>query len=285
MPKISIAPAKLNLFLHVTGKREDGYHLLESMAAFTPNIYDQIEIEPCPEEIIVKEYGSFLDRLPKDSKNNIVHQAATLLKNDSNGAIIKLHKNIPIGGGLGGGSSDAASAFKMLKELWNINLMNMELNEKLIQLGADVPICFHGKVTYFSGIGEVIEDINIFPRIYAIIVNPMQPLLTQDVFKAFKQPFSNSIINKPLSFKSIKHLISFLIEQRNDLQSIACKIIPEIQEILKTLNEQENCLLARMSGTGPSCFGLFEEEETAKKALQKIQNLYPNWWIAYSILT
>jgi 4-diphosphocytidyl-2-C-methyl-D-erythritol kinase len=285
MPIRSIAPAKLNLFLHVTGKREDGYHFLESMIAFTPNIHDQIEIENSSKEIIIEEAGSFLDRLPIDNKNNIIYRAATFLKNGNDGVVIKLHKNIPIGGGLGGGSSDAATVTRMLKEVWGINLTKKELDEKLIKLGADVPICFHGKIAYFSGIGEVIEDINIFPKIYAIVINPMQPLLTQDVFKAYKQPFSTPINNKPSSFQSIQDLTVFLKEQRNDLENIAIEVIPEIKEILKTINEQEDCLLARMSGTGPSCFGLFREVETAKKALQKIQDLHPNWWTAYSILT
>jgi 4-diphosphocytidyl-2-C-methyl-D-erythritol kinase len=276
------AKAKINLFLHVIGKRPDGYHLLESMVAFTEDIYDVIQVEPATKQELVVS-GVFASPLLGGLQNNIVLKAAKILSKERSAKIL-LEKNLPIASGIGGGSSDAAITVKLLLEKWQIKLTKQQLNAVLLMLGADVPICYHAKAAYFSGIGEIIEEIQNFPPIYAVLVNPLQRVSSQEIFTRRASKFNQMLCSKPFSFVSATELLEFLTLQKNDLQAVTVQLLPEINTIIDILQSQNGCQLARMSGSGATCFGLFLSKKEAIIAENNIVNAHPNWWVKASVL-
>ena len=282
---------KLNLYLHVKGKRADGYHILDSLVIFM-EFHDVLKFEKTNSDNIEIEISGDYKPNIDGSKDNIIVKAANLLKKYTNsknlGAKIYLNKNIPVGAGLGGGSSNAAATLKALNNLWNLNLDANQLNNLALKLGADVPVCIKEKTSFMSGIGEVIEESLPLPEMFFLLVNPRKELSTIEVFK------KNNIINNEskgaidlkssLSCKSGKQIkrdgfLSFLKECGNDLTESAIKIIPEISKILKNIESQEGNLLARMSGSGATCFGIFESQEDLDKAFDNIKNQNQDWWV------
>ena len=272
------APAKINLFLSVTGRRDNGYHELQSLVAFTKNFGDIITISPSDQF----SFDSTATHLPTD-ENNLVICAATLLADALNKDLnlsIHLSKHIPIGAGLGGGSSDAAATIKGLLKFWCVDDMaSDELNDILLKLGADVPSCYHAQSCYFEGIGDIITPLNRFPSCYTVLAYPNAHSSTQEIFKNFNEVFSNPIGWLPTYFNNIEDLIAFLSQQKNDLTPAATKNMPDIQETINIIDEQENCLLARMSGSGSACFGLFKTPQDAQKAQNSIREKHPQWWV------
>ena len=264
------AKAKINLFFHITGKREDGFHLIESLSVFANDIYDNIEITPSTSNKVIIKGGEFA-RLLKD-QNNLI---STILETFSNKSFYqcKLTKNIPIGAGLGGGSSDAAVVAKFL---------NIQIQE-LTKIGTDLPICYHAAPIFCSGIGEIIEPIRNFPSLYLILVNPRKTLLTKDVFRHNKHLNTAKITNKPIDFfTDTDKLLEFLLDLRNDLTDTAIELIPEIEDILALLKNQNGAIISRMSGSGPTCFAIFDSQQSAKEAQTKIEQQYPNYWVKYT---
>ncbi len=264
------AKAKINLFFHITGKREDGYHLIDSLTVFAEDIYDLIKVDSSCAALTRINAGEFAYLL-KDEKNNLIDKAIKEFA-DNEQYNCTLTKNIPIGAGLGGGSSDAATVLKYIKP--NLNIKD------LLKIGADLPVCYHGEPAYCSGIGEIIQPIKNFPSFYLVLVNPKKILLTKDVFKINKNIDTAYIENKPNNFdRKANKLIEFLINLSNDLKDSAIELLPEIKVILTLIEEQENCKLARMSGSGPTCFGMFENERDAIKACENILSLHPEYWV------
>lgn len=253
------APAKINLSLHITGKRADGYHTLNSIIAFA-DIGDEIILEPA------KEF-SFEVEGPKEleNDNNLVVKAVHLMAEKYNRKPdfkITLMKNLPIASGIGGGSADAAATLRAIKKHWNVN---DDLTDIAIKLGADVPVCLMNKSHYVTGIGEKLEPVTI-PPMHILLVNPGKACSTAEVFSKFPATYKpEQPAPKNIDLKKLE----------NDLTAAACEIVPEIKDILKTLNDHSP--IARLSGSGATCFALFENAADAEKAAQKIQN--PNWWI------
>lgn len=266
------AKAKINLFLHINGKLPNGYHLLDSLAVFAEDIYDEIKILPSNKNSTSVAGGEFALVL-ENEQNNLIDKALNLFSKDQF-YNCKLIKNIPIGAGLGGGSSDAAIVAKFLNK--NIS------NDDLAKIGADLPICYHEKPCYFSGIGEIIEPLKSLPVFYLILVNPNKPLFTKDVFVRNKNINTPFIENKPSSFYSVENLIDFLLSVDNVLTNAAKELMPEIGIILESLALQDGCALSRMSGSGPTCFGVFKNKNQALEALSKIKNSFPDYWVKYS---
>ena len=271
------ARAKINLFFQITGKRKDGYHLIESLMVFAHDIYDVIEINPAAvnsTSVTDSEFAHLLSEEP----NNLINQALQYFAGNTN-YHCQLSKNIPIGAGLGGGSADAAIVAKYL----NNKKMSNEINQKLIKIGADLPICYHDQPAFCSGIGEVIEQIKNFPILYLVIVNPRKALLTKDVFRDNLCIDTPYIKHKPIDFSTnLNKLIDFLAPLKNDLTEAAILLMPEIKIILDLLDSQKDCKIARMSGSGPSCFGIFADEASAKQASDNIAKLYPQYWVRFS---
>jgi 4-diphosphocytidyl-2-C-methyl-D-erythritol kinase len=269
------AKAKVNLFLHVVGKREDGYHLLESAFVYASDIYDEIDIQSSDDfKLTIK--GEFAALLNIES-DNIVSKTARLV--GISNCHINLTKNLPIAGGVGGGSSDAATTLKLLIEQRNLQLSDKQIKDICIKLGADVYPCYYDQASYVYGIGDIVESIISFPTINALLVNPKKAVLTKDIFNARENIYRAPIENKPLSFNNVKDLLLFLSKQTNDLEDTTKKLLPEIDQMLNIISAQPGCLLARMSGSGATCFGIFSSQEEVQKAAQIIKASNPKWWV------
>jgi 4-diphosphocytidyl-2-C-methyl-D-erythritol kinase len=253
-----LAPAKINLFLEMVGKREDGYHLLQSL--MVPLAFgDELEITPS-DTLTLKVIGSTLAHEPPE--NNLVVKAARSLST-SHGANIKLYKRIPHAAGLGGGSSNAATTLFALSKLWKIE---KDLLPIATSLGADVPFFLKNTPQYAEGIGEILTPVTL-PKLYILLVKPDVAVPTADVFKKGFKQFSKAA-HTPPSFGDIHALIDYLKHLKNDLTENAISIAPHIADILKRLGKTDGCLLARMSGSGATCFGIFDNAESCHKTAQ-----------------
>lgn len=277
------APAKVNLFLHVVGKTDNGYHALQSLIAFADE-GDIITITPSNE--FKFSFDSTAEHLPTDENNLVICAAkllASALDKDLN-CHIHLTKNIPIGAGLGGGSSDAAAAIKGLLKFWDADINTETLNSILLSLGADVPSCYHATACYFENIGDVITPLKNFPALNALLIYPNQHSSTLDVFKQYEASFSTSI-KLPVKFDCNDTLIDFLRSQKNDLEQAAISNIPAIQKLLNVLEGLDDCKLTRMTGSGSACFALFETAKQAHDAKHIIQEQFSDYWVKDVLLS
>lgn len=274
---VMTAPAKVNLFLHVTGKRDNGYHTLQSLICFADK-GDSIKLEPAENFSL-----SFTDQnTDLDPDDNLITKAVTAISNHTGKKPdfkIEITKDIPVGAGLGGGSSNATATIKAALRHWNIDIAEKELNPLLLSLGADVPACYHGSACFVEGIGEIITPCEKPIHLHAVIIHPGKPCLTADVFQNLNTNFSEETNFTP----DITDLVN-IQNQRNDLYEPASQIVPEINEILGMLNNNQNCSLARMSGSGSACFGLFKDEESTDVFSKALQKEKPNWWVRPVIL-
>lgn len=275
------APAKINLYLHVTGKRPDGYHLLDSLFAFAQD-----------GDVVTAEHADGLSLeiigAPDLSagEDNIVIKAARKLAAalgiEPNAHLI-LEKNLPIASGIGGGSTDAAAALKALQVLWKKTLPDEKLYALALELGADVPSCLAGKAVQVSGVGEVLTPAPEIPALPVVLVNPNKPVSTPAVFKTRKPVFSEPM---PLTQNcaDAAEFIGELKKRHNDLQDAACALEPAVAEVLHVLENQPLCLFSAMSGSGGTCFGLFRTPENAANAAEDIAATHPNWWVKQTAL-
>jgi len=273
------APAKVNLTLHVVGKRDDGYHLLDSLVAFA-GVGDTLEFSPA-DTLDLDVTGPTADQIPADGEN-IVLKAARLLSEAagvSRGAAITLVKRLPVAAGIGGGSADAAAALKGLMRLWDVSLPPEALRKLALAIGADVPVCLAGTPMRMMGVGEVLEPAPALPPAWLLLVNPMVPLHTPPVFKARTGPFSEA---DPLTASpgDAKALAEALAARRNDLTPPAIIIEPVVGEVLAAIAATPDCLLSRMSGSGATCFGLYAGEIQARAAAARLAADHPAWWVA-----
>lgn len=273
------APAKLNLYLHVTGRRADGYHLLDSLVVFA-GIADTIEVKPA-RGLGLRVDGPFAAALDATSLNdNIVVRAARSLAEaariDANVAI-RLTKRLPVAAGIGGGSSDAAATLGLLSRLWATDLPPGELDAIAVSLGADVPVCRFARAAFVGGIGEEIVEAPPLPRAALLLVNPLAPLPTNAVFAARRGAYAASgrFTESP---RDAAALASILRERRNDLTDAAASRMPAIREIVAEIAARPGCLLARMSGSGATCFGLFDAMGEAQASAAAIKAAHPDWW-------
>jgi 4-diphosphocytidyl-2-C-methyl-D-erythritol kinase len=272
----ALARAKVNLTLHVTGRREDGYHLLDSLVVF-PELGDLIEVEPASGLSLTLD-GPFGQDLGAD-ENNLVFQAAELIRPNGKGAAIHLTKSLPIASGIGGGSSDAAATLIALSKLWNVPLEPFDV----LSIGADVPVCLAGNTTRMSGIGERLQSVEGAPPFWIVLVNPGVQVSTPSVFGALETVENPAM--PVFEVGDFTNFINWLAECRNDLQAPAIKLAPVIGEVLEVLTDADHCALARMSGSGATCFGIFETEAQALDARTTISASHPLWWCAAAPVT
>ncbi len=275
-----LAPAKINLALHVTGRRDDGYHLLDSLAVFT-RFGDRLEVEPAErDEFSVS--GRYVAGLPLDGDNLVVkardalrHAAGT---RQTRPVAIRLEKNLPIASGVGGGSSDAAAVLNGLARLWGLDIDRAGLARIGLALGADLPMCLEAKPLIARGIGDELSPLPAFPALALVLVNPGVAVSTPDVFKALARRDSEALppLPKRLDFHGVRN---WLETTRNDLEGAARSIQPAIGEALKAL-DRAGAGFTRMSGSGATCFGLFETGNVAKRAAIEIRGRHPDWFVA-----
>lgn len=285
-----LAPAKINLFLHVTGRRgpgseQGGYHDLESLVVFAqaPHACDRLSVAPA-ETLSLRIDGPQAGDL-SDSDDNLVLRAARLLQpmnlktGHQRGAALALTKTLPVASGIGGGSADAAAALHCLRALWGIEIDDETLSRAALKLGADVPACLFGRAAMMSGIGETLQPMPALPAFWLVLANPGVALATKDVFAALNGQFT-----QPQPFErrpdSAADLAILLRARRNDLEAPARFLAPGIDPVLAALKAQAGCLLARLSGSGATCFGLFAAEREADFAARNLARAHPKWWVA-----
>ena len=274
------APAKINLALHITGRRADGYHELESLAVFT-RFGDRIEVVPAERDDLIVS-GKYAADVPTGEGNLIVRAREALRRRLGGEATppvsIKLEKNLPVASGIGGGSSDAAAALRALLEAWGLAIDEGQLAALGLTLGADVPMCLAAEPLVARGVGEVVEAVSNFPSLGLVLVNPGVAVATAEVFAALEKRDNGRLPPLPqaIDFHSLRN---WLEATRNDLEPAARRLRPEIGQALAALNKAD-AGFARMSGSGATCFGLFETGNVAKRAAATIRSRHPDWFVA-----
>lgn len=268
------APAKVNLALHVTGRRPDGYHLLDSLVVFA-DAGDRLRFEAAP-DLTLEVTGPFAAGVPTDGAN-LVLRAAGLMA--GKGARIRLEKQLPHGGGIGGGSSDAAATLRVLSRLWDAPLPDAAA---VLSLGADVPVCLMAPAPKrMRGIGEDLTPVPALPEAHLVLVSPGIPVPTREVFArlAAGAGTDNPGLSPLPAAADFDGFADWLAAQRNDLEAPAIAIAPEVAEVLAVLRKAAGCALARMSGSGSTVFGLFRDARAAAAAAARIAADAPLWWV------
>ncbi len=265
------ARAKINLALHVTGQRADGLHLLDSLVAFA-EIGDVLTIAAA-HGLSLEINGPFSGDVTGGPDNLILQAAACFAP--SVGAVITLEKNLPVAAGIGGGSADAAAAIRALAEHWDVPAPAPLI---IAGLGADVPVCLGGSAARMRGIGEIVDPLAELPDLPSVLVNPGVGLGTADVFSALGAKNNPPLEGMP-DDGNHESWIRALSAMRNDLAAPAISICPEIRHCLDALNSSHQCDLARMSGSGATCFGLYRDMQAAEQAARDISAANPAWWV------
>ena len=271
-PRIElIARAKVNLALHVVGRSTRGRHLLDSIVSFT-KFGDSVEVESgCGRMLNVT--GPMASSVPH-GPSNLALRAAELIDR-SNGYRISLVKRIPGAAGLGGGSADAAAVLCSLSRLSENSLPSPD---EIMSLGSDIPVCLFGKNARVQGEGEQVLPLEKLPSFPIVLVNPGVPLSTKEVFAALSSSANSPLDSLPQD-KSKDSWLFWLAKQRNDLESAARNLLPAVGGVLNGIRDRAGCRLARMSGSGATCFGIFETDEQARAAAEDIRALNPGWWV------
>lgn len=269
---VEAAPAKLNLDLHVLARRADGYHEIDSLVVFTA-FGDRLEASPAKELELAVE-GPFARATPRGAAN-IVIRAALALRAATGieaGAHLTLVKEIPVAAGLGGGSADAAATLRALARLWRIGRGAEGLDGLAQGLGADVPACLASAPVRARGVGERVEPLIGLGGSAVLLVNPGVELATRAVF-AERRPSEGG--SRPVSCRPGRDLAA----GRNDLEPAAIRLVPAIREVLEALRAQPGCQFARMSGSGATCFALFDDAAATSAAAASLQLARPGWWL------
>jgi len=272
------APAKINLFLHVGARRADGFHPLQSLAVFT-GAGDELRAEPAPALSLALQ-GPFAEGLVAESDNLVLRAARALAAETGTlaGAALTLAKNLPVASGIGGGSADGAAALRALKTLWRLEIEDWALRAIAATLGSDVPVCLPSASAYMEGRGEVLTPAAV-PRLPILLVNPGVPVPTREVFAALQQR-SGTDMTLPRGFADADSLLAFLAVTRNDLEAPARALQPLIGTVLGALAALPGVKLARMSGSGATCFAVFNSAEACARGAGALQAANPGWWVA-----
>lgn len=275
---MALAPAKINLFLHVNDKRDDGYHNLQS-AMFFIDVGDEVSIEPSERNALVVS-GEYAAELPK-AEDNLVMRALALLQQEFPQTLkwkVSLQKNLPVAAGIGGGSSDAATLIRAVVAENPTDYPPEKLRSLLLQLGSEMLVCYAAQPALVEGRGDIVSRWPQVPAWTILLVNPALPLATKDVFAAmqaedFTPPQKFEVPQNAAEWKALAQATS------NNMTRAAMRIVPEIGEVLEAIASQPECFLARMSGSGATCFGVFESVETAEKAKENLIRNHPKWWV------
>jgi 4-diphosphocytidyl-2-C-methyl-D-erythritol kinase len=278
------APAKVNLFLHVGGKRPDGYHDLLSLVVFA-EVGDLLEVREA-KRTTLSLTGPFAAKL-ESAPDNLVLSAATKLEawarqrgHNAPPVELTLEKNLPTSSGIGGGSSDAAAALHLLAAHWGLPIGVDELEAIALGLGADVPVCLRGTPTLVSGLGEVLTPVDGLPPLALVLVNPLVEVATAQVFKALAVRTGTAVPSKLLPLPATARELAMVLDHlANDLAAPAKAIAPVIMRVESALVATDGCSIARMSGSGATCFGIYETMAAAEIAAAAIAKAHPDWWV------
>ncbi len=264
------APAKVNLFLHVVRRRSDGYHDIDSLVAFS-DVGDEIELSLSAEDRVTVS-GPFSVAVPADDSNLAIRAVRALGEavGRDTGVHVRIQKNLPVAAGIGGGSSDAAAVLRGLARLWALE-PSLAFPQVAASLGADVPVCLFARASRVRGFGDIVEPHPLPRRLPVVLVNCGRTVSTAAVFAANRTYGGGA-------GDSGDDIVAWLGHQRNDLEPAAVSICPEIGTGLDLLRQQPSCSLARMSGSGATCFGIFTDLAAAQAAACVIQTEVPDWW-------
>jgi len=280
----AFAPAKINLYLHVVGRRADGYHLLDSLIAFA-DIGDAVTATHA-DGLTLTVDGAEAAAIAELGEDNLILRAARRLQSRAgiaDGAALHLEKRLPAAGGIGGGSSDAAATLRVLSQVWGRPLDDDALLALALELGADVPACLAAQPVWVGGIGEQLQDAASLPGAGIVLANLRRPLPTADVFRRRSGSFSSAGRFAPMPADA-SQLAAVLASRRNDLTAAAVALVPEIGAVLDRLAGLPGALLARMSGSGATCFALFKDRAAALAAGRTLAAAEPGWWTAAGAL-
>ena len=268
------APAKVNLCLHVTGRRADGYHLLDSLVVFVA-VGDRVSLQP-HSGLSLQLTGPEASALGAEPDNLVLRAARLMGVKD---IALVLDKQLPVASGIGGGSADAAATLRLLARTTGQRLPD---TDAVLRLGADVPVCLAGRPVRMRGVGEELLPLPSLPPVWLVLVNPRIPVPTPQVFAALTRRDNGPIPDMPTAtLGSAAALADWLgRETRNDLVAAAQKVAPVLVQVQVALKAAPGCLLARMSGSGGTHFGLFASENTAAAAANHLRATYPDWWVA-----
>lgn len=276
------APAKINLCLHVGGRRADGYHALESLVCFAET--GDFLTFASAEALSLSVGGPFAAGLA-DHDGNLVLRAAEALAaqlKTQKGAAITLTKNLPVASGIGGGSADAAAALRGLVQLWKADIRDEPLHRIALSLGSDVPVCLKSTPAIMTGRGEILKPAPALPRTAMLLVNPGVSVSTAEVFRKLGRGEADTITPLPSlpaqGWASVRDLAQWLEATRNDMEAPARAIAPVIGEVLEALRGTAP-LLARMCGSGATCYALYETDAAAENAARKLSAAHPDWWV------
>jgi 4-diphosphocytidyl-2-C-methyl-D-erythritol kinase len=279
------ASAKINLFLHVGERRADGFHPLQSLAVFTA-MADVLDIDTAPDLTLTLQ-GPFAKGLEGEGDNLVLRAARALMEktavggpNEKTGAKLTLIKNLPVASGIGGGSADAAAALRGLRQLWNLDKDEAALRDIAAGLGSDIPVCVLSAACFMEGRGEILSPLLSLPRVPMLLVNPGVAVPTKDVFAALQTRSGTEMALPRGRFQDTADLLRFLETTRNDLEEPARRLQPVIGEVLAALAALPGSLLARMSGSGATCFAIFADDDCCRRAADVLKQSQPDWWIA-----
>ena len=267
----ALARAKVNLALHVVGRRADGYHLLDSLVVFA-DVGDRITVAP-GQGLRLTVTGPQGGGLAADDDNLCLRAARAMA---GPGAQITLEKHLPVASGIGGGSADAAATLQALARLWRVPLPDAAA---VLALGADVPVCLAGRPARMEGVGEVLSLLPPLPAAWLVLVNPGVAVSTPAVFRALERRDNARLPATLPRLATHGELAAFLMMQRNDLEAPAMALAPVIGQVRSALSAQSGCLMARMSGSGATCFGLFPDALNAAAAAAALRQAQPGWWV------
>lgn len=284
--RVELARAKVNLALHITGRRSDGYHLLDSLVAF-PQIGDRIAVEPADKQELRLE-GPFARDLDGPTEHNLVLKAVSGFAARAGITLppvrLTLTKRLPVASGIGGGSSDAATTLRLLEDFTGTYLSEDTMHALALSLGADVPVCLYPEAQRMSGIGDELAPGPVLPNCGIVLVNPKVGVSTPEVFAALSHRDNDALPLVPEKFESLSQLTAYLASCRNDLQGPAESLCPDISAVLAALQEDTRIEFSRMSGSGATCFGLCDQKH-AMDLERSLRAEHPNWWIASGPLT
>jgi len=280
-PFVESAPAKVNLTLRVLGRRDDGYHEIESLVAFA-DCGDRLTLAPGG-ELALAVSGPRSGQAGADA-DNLVLKAARALAARIPGielGAFSLEKNLPVAAGLGGGSADAAAALRLIAQANGLPPGDPRIFEAARATGADVPVCLDPRPRLMRGIGEILSEPLVVPPLPAVLVNPGVAVATKPVFAAWTPAAEPSTPFDLAAAKGggIERLLYLLAAQANDLETAAIQLAPAIAGVLAGLRALPGCRLARMSGSGATCFGLFSSTAEAIAAAKIAQRRNPDWWV------
>lgn len=283
---VETAPAKINLTLRVLGRRADGFHTLESLVAFAhaAGLSDRLSLQP-GNKTALEVVGLFAGPSGPAAGNLVLKAHAALARRMAGlkAGHFHLEKNIPVAAGLGGGSADAAAGLRLLARLNGLSADDARLGEAALETGADVPVCLAGLPCIMRGVGEALSPPIALPRLSMVLVNPGVALATRDVFTKFGHRFDTRPDDAAVPLQA-DALLAYLSHHENDLTPAAISCAPIVAEVLAQLREAPGALLARMSGSGATCFALFTSAGEAAAAAWVVQARHEDWWVKVAAL-